>query len=83
MELANGFNELTDANEQQHRFELDNRLRQKMGLPQRKIDNRFLAALQAGVPNCSGVALGVDRLLMIALNVDEISDVMSFGIDNA
>lgn len=54
-----------------------------MGLPQRKIDNRFLAALQAGVPNCSGVALGVDRLLMIALNVDEISDVMSFGIDNA
>ncbi|MDO4429678.1 MAG: elongation factor P--(R)-beta-lysine ligase [Lonepinella koalarum] len=83
LELANGFNELTDAAEQQHRFEQDNRLRQKMGLPERKIDRRFLAALQAGMPNCAGVALGVDRLLMIALNAESIKEVMAFSVENA
>ncbi|PJG82566.1 elongation factor P--(R)-beta-lysine ligase [Caviibacterium pharyngocola] len=83
VELANGFNELTDAREQLSRFEQDNRLREKAGLAQRKIDERFLAALQAGVPNCSGVALGVDRLIMLALGAENISEVMAFGIDNA
>ena len=57
LELANGFHELTDAREQQYRFEKDNRLREKAGLPQREIDYRFLGALQAGIPNTSGVAL--------------------------
>ncbi|HDR1050781.1 elongation factor P--(R)-beta-lysine ligase [Pasteurella multocida] len=83
LELANGFHELTDVNEQLHRFEQDNVQRQKMGLPQRQIDKRLLGALQAGVPNCSGIALGVDRLLMIALGANAIHKVMAFGIENA
>ncbi|UAX42435.1 elongation factor P--(R)-beta-lysine ligase [Pasteurella canis] len=83
LELANGFHELTDVNEQLRRFEQDNVQRQKIGLPQRAIDKRLLAALQAGVPNCSGVALGVDRLLMIALQAQTIKDVIAFGIENA
>ncbi|MFZ7187474.1 elongation factor P--(R)-beta-lysine ligase [Avibacterium avium] len=83
IELANGFNELTDANEQRHRFEQDNRQREKLGLPTRQLDERFLAALQAGVPNCAGVALGVDRLIMIALDATSIEEVMAFSIDNA
>ncbi|SUU34464.1 lysyl-tRNA synthetase [Actinobacillus seminis] len=83
IELANGFHELTDSNEQRIRFEQDNRLREKMGLPQRAIDYRFLAALHAGVPNCSGVALGVDRLIMLALSEESIDRVISFAINNA
>lgn len=83
LELANGFHELTDANEQQHRFEQDNRLREKMGLPQQAIDERLIEALRAGVPNCSGVALGIDRLLMIALGAEKIADVMAFSVDIA
>ncbi|URL07301.1 elongation factor P--(R)-beta-lysine ligase [Avibacterium sp. 21-595] len=83
IELANGFNELTDANEQRHRFEQDNRQREQLGLPIRQLDERFLAALQAGVPNCAGVALGVDRLIMIALGAKNISEVVAFSIENA
>ena len=83
LELANGFHELTDAREQLHRFEQDNRQREKMGLPARAIDQRFLAALQAGMPNTSGVALGVDRLVMLALNANQISEVISFSVDNS
>lgn len=83
IELANGFHELTDAREQQHRFEQDNRQREKMGLEVQKIDERLLAALHAGLPNTSGVALGVDRLIMLALNAQDIREVISFGIDNA
>lgn len=83
LELANGFNELTDANEQLHRFERDNKQRAAMGLPQREIDQRFISALQNGMPQCSGVALGVDRLVMIALGQEEIAEVISFSIENA
>ncbi|MDG6895835.1 elongation factor P--(R)-beta-lysine ligase [Volucribacter amazonae] len=83
LELANGFHELTDSKEQLSRFEQDNRQRQKLGLSPQKIDYRFIAALQAGMPNCAGVALGVDRLLMIALNATDIKQVLTFGIDNA
>lgn len=83
LELANGFHELTDSKEQLSRFEQDNRQRQKLGLEPQKIDHRFIAALQAGMPNCAGVALGVDRLLMIALNATDIKEVLAFGIDNA
>ncbi|MGY4676201.1 elongation factor P--(R)-beta-lysine ligase [Pasteurella sp. P03HT] len=83
LELANGFHELTDSNEQLHRFEQDNVQRQKLGLPLREIDKRLLAALKSGVPNCSGVALGVDRLLMIALGASSIKEVIAFGIENA
>lgn len=83
LELANGFNELTDVKEQFSRFEQDNRQREKMGLPQQAIDRRLLGALQAGVPNCAGVALGVDRLMMIALNAERIEEIMAFSINNA
>ena len=83
LELANGFNELTDAAEQLHRFERDNKQRQAMGLPTRQIDQRFISALQHGVPQSAGVALGVDRLLMIALGQQDIADVVSFNVDNA
>ncbi|MDG2954601.1 elongation factor P--(R)-beta-lysine ligase [Bisgaard Taxon 10/6] len=83
LELANGFHELTDHREQLRRFEQDNAQRAKLGLPQREIDRRLLGALQAGVPNTSGVALGVDRLMMIALDKKRIEEVMAFGIDKA
>lgn len=83
LELANGFHELSDAKEQIRRFQQDNVEREKMGLAPQQLDTRFLAALQAGIPNCSGVALGVDRLLMIALNAERIEEVMSFGVENA
>ncbi len=83
LELANGFHELTDHREQLRRFEQDNVQRAKLGLPQREIDRRLLGALQAGVPNTSGVALGVDRLMMIALDKKRIEEVMAFGINNA
>ncbi|HBO38803.1 MAG TPA: elongation factor P--(R)-beta-lysine ligase [Pasteurellaceae bacterium] len=83
LELANGFNELTDVKEQQHRFEQDNHQREKLGLPVREVDRRFLGALQAGVPKCAGVALGVDRLIMIALGAERIEEVMAFGVNNA
>lgn len=83
IELANGFNELTDANEQRHRFEQDNYHREQLGLPKNNIDERFLSALKAGVPNCSGVALGIDRLIMMALDAKNIKEVISFNIENA
>lgn len=83
LELCNGFHELDDANEQFRRFEQDNIQREKMGLAPQTLDNRFLAALKAGIPNCSGVALGVDRLLMIAIGADKIEEVISFGIEQA
>lgn len=83
LELANGFHELSDAKEQIRRFELDNQQRSEMGLPPQALDHRFLAALRAGIPNCSGVALGVDRLLMIAMNAQRIDDVMAFGVERA
>ena len=54
-----------------------------MGLPPQQLDCRFLEALKAGMPNCSGVALGVDRLMMIAMNADSIDQVMAFGVERA
>lgn len=68
IELANGFEELTDAAEQAARFEQDNRLREQRGLPRRPVDTRFLDALSS-LPACSGVALGFDRLLMTTQDI--------------
>lgn len=78
IELCNGYSELTDAAEQRRRFEADLQLRKKMGKSLPPIDERFLAALRFGMPACSGVALGLDRLFMLALNKTEISDVILF-----
>jgi lysyl-tRNA synthetase class 2 len=83
IELVNGFNELTDANEQQIRFEEDNAKRKEQGLPVKPIDTNFIAALNHGLPQCSGVALGIDRLVMLALNIKNISEVQSFSIERA
>ena len=83
IELVNGFNELTDANEQQVRFEEDNAKRVVQGLSSRPIDKNFIDALTHGLPQCSGVALGIDRLIMLALDIKKISEVLSFSIERA
>jgi len=81
LELANGFNELTDADEQRERFESDNRKREKAGLEKMPVDEKFLAALEAGLPKCAGVAIGVDRLLMVLTGKSCISEVLAFPFD--
>lgn len=78
VELANGFHELTDRMLQQHRFEADSEKRRQNGLPAVEIDPLFLGALSAGLPACSGVALGLDRLLALALGKKSISEVIAF-----
>ena len=83
LELANGFHELDDTKEQIRRFNADNVEREKMGLPLQALDTRFLASLEAGMPDCSGVALGVDRLVMIALGAEHIRDVIAFSVESA
>ncbi|GDY27202.1 elongation factor P--(R)-beta-lysine ligase [Agarivorans sp. Toyoura001] len=83
VELANGFHELTDAEEQARRFAKDQQVREQHGLAPAQIDKRFLAALAAGLPECAGVALGIDRLLMLALETDNIQQVQSFSIERA
>jgi elongation factor P--(R)-beta-lysine ligase len=81
MELANGFHELTDAQEQEQRFINDLQHRKQLGYPQIPYDQHLIAALKQGLPDCAGVALGVDRLIMIAANTTDISDIISFPID--
>ncbi|MCP5161086.1 MAG: EF-P lysine aminoacylase GenX [Hahellaceae bacterium] len=81
LELANGYDELVDADEQLRRFEQDNRQREAMGLPTIAVDHRLVAALKQGLPPCSGVALGVDRLLMVLLDTRNIDDVLAFPVD--
>lgn len=83
IELANGFEELTDASLQHARFEKDNQIRRSLGKTERQIDQRFMQALQHGLPACSGVALGLDRLVMLALGCDDIGEVISFDIQRA
>lgn len=81
IELANGYLELTDAQEQRRRFLADNALRRDMGLPVMPLDERLLAALADGMPAAAGVALGVDRLLMLRCGVTDIAAVMAFVAD--
>ena len=78
LELANGFSELTNADQQRERFVADNHARQDQGLPVYPLDEKLLAALDAGLPECAGVALGLDRLLMVLLQVTDIKEVISF-----
>ncbi|REL31093.1 elongation factor P--(R)-beta-lysine ligase [Thalassotalea euphylliae] len=83
IELVNGFHELTDQAQQLQRFEEDNQQRGLMGLDARTIDQKFLSALFHGLPACSGVALGIDRLMMLALDKESIKEVMTFTTHNA
>ncbi len=78
MELANGYLELLDAGAQQQRFTADNRKRRERGQPERPLDDFLLAAMEAGMPACSGVAMGFDRLLMLASGRRDIREVLAF-----
>lgn len=79
VEIANGYWELTDASEQKQRFESDCQQRYKEGKFVPAIDPAFMAAIDFGLPECSGVALGFDRMAMIALGEQGISSVMAFA----
>ena len=83
LELANGYHELTDPAVQRQRFEADLAARRDAGLPEVPVDENLLAALDHGLPPCAGVALGFDRLVMLAMGTREISEVLTFPIDRA
>jgi lysyl-tRNA synthetase class 2 len=83
IELANGFHELSSPAEQRARFLRDNEERSLHGLPPRDIDERLLAALDAGLPDSSGVALGFDRLLMLRAGAAHIDEVLAFPDERA
>ena len=83
MELANGFHELADTAEQRRRFEAENQRRLQMGQPVMPLDTHFLTALEQGLPDCAGVALGFDRLLMLVANKPDIAAVLSFASERA
>lgn len=82
VELANGFHELSDATEQQRRFEHDLQMRQKNNYPLPPIDKNFLAALSY-LPDCAGVALGIDRLVMVATHKNHLEEVIAFPFAKA
>lgn len=78
VELANGYFELTEADEQRRRFAADVESRRVRGLIEPTVDEKFLRALEEGLPDCAGVALGVDRLLMVAMGASSLAEVMPF-----
>ncbi|MDH5455517.1 MAG: EF-P lysine aminoacylase EpmA [Gammaproteobacteria bacterium] len=81
IELANGYVELTDAREQSARIAVDNVVRARRGRAIRPVDTRLLAALEAGLPPCAGVALGLERLQMIHDRTDDIRNVVTFSFE--
>lgn len=83
IELANGFHELGDALEQRRRFTQDLQKRRQRGQREAPLDERFLAALAEGLPDCAGVALGFDRLVMAALGLATIDEAMAFPVGRA
>jgi len=83
LELANGYVELTDAEEQRRRFEIDVAAREKSGRSTLLIDEPLLAALSAGLPECAGVALGIDRLHMVLDQTEDIRDVITFATETS
>jgi lysyl-tRNA synthetase class 2 len=85
LEIGNGFHELADAAEQRRRLEADVARRRALGLEAVPVDERLLRALAQGLPDCAGVAIGVDRLLMVAAGIERgsIDQVLSFPWDRA
>jgi lysyl-tRNA synthetase class 2 len=83
VELANGFHELADPGEQRRRFEDDLARRRRRGLDEVPVDERLLAALESGLPDCAGVALGFDRLVMLATRAGALADVLAFPYERA
>jgi lysyl-tRNA synthetase class 2 len=83
IELANGYHELASGAEQRARFAADQKSRASRGLPTYALDSHLLAALDAGLPDCAGVALGFDRLLMLAVGTTNIDDVLAFPVECA
>ncbi|MGA1866987.1 MAG: EF-P lysine aminoacylase EpmA [bacterium] len=78
-EIANGFTELTDAEEYRTRFKEANRQRKTTGKKEYPVDESFLSDIQSGFPSCAGIALGVDRLLMAIIQASSIGEVMPFA----
>lgn len=83
IELANAYHELTDVHEQAQRFSADRDTRRQLGKPDVNADQALVAALAAGLPATSGVALGIDRLIMLAANALSLDEVMAFPIERA
>jgi len=83
VELANGYHELASGAEQRLRFAADLEVRAARGLPSAALDQNLLAALDAGLPDCAGVALGFDRVLMLATSAASIDDVLAFPVERA
>jgi lysyl-tRNA synthetase class 2 len=83
VELANGYHELTSGAEQRLRFAADQQARAARGLPTFALDANLLSALEAGLPDCAGVALGFDRVLMLAAGAASIDDVLAFPVERA
>ena len=83
VELANGYQELTDPEEQLRRFERENQAREKAGQATVPLDTLLIDALTEGLPRCSGVALGIDRMLMVMTGAASLSEVMTFSADQS
>ncbi len=83
VELGNGYYELSDVKEQERRFDKEIAIRQDTQRPAVIKDKRLLAALDAGLPDCSGIAIGLDRILMLLSNSSAIDDVLAFSISRA
>jgi lysyl-tRNA synthetase class 2 len=80
LELGNGFVELVDAAEQRGRFEEERAFRQRHGKPSWPLDEKFLSALELGMPPCAGLALGLDRLVMLLCDAATIDEVVAFPV---
>lgn len=83
VELASGYRELADSHEQRRRFEEDRAKRRGLQLDDVPVDEYLLAALDAGLPDCAGVALGLDRLIMLAIGATDLREVLTFPIEHA
>jgi len=83
VELANGFHELCDASEQRTRFEKELHVRAQRGEMPVRLDENLLSALAHGLPDCAGVALGLDRLMLVLTGAGHIDDVLAFSMERA